>query len=149
MEAHRFTLVDDDPDELFLLHRMVARLYPYSSICMFSDALDALTHILGTGTDILITNHGMGEISGTDLIRQLRVRELDIPIIMMSGNAGAEEEAMAAGATKFVDKRVAHRVFEAHIRALVEVSDARTKIPRGGGEPVGGHKAHAARKATA
>jgi len=149
MEAHRFTLVDDDSDTLCLLHRMIARLYPESSIAMFSDAEDALTHILETGTDILITNHGTGKISGMDLIRQLRVRNLDLPIIMMSANSGAEEEAMAAGATKFVDKRVAHRVFEAHIRALVEVGDARTKTPHGGGEPAGGHKAHAARKATA
>lgn len=36
---------------------------------MFSNAKDALAHIRDRGTDILITNHGMGKMTGTDLIR--------------------------------------------------------------------------------
>jgi len=67
MKAHRFTIADDDPDALFLLHRMIEQQYPNSSISMFSNAEDALAHIRDTGTDILITNHGMGTMSGTDL----------------------------------------------------------------------------------
>ena len=71
MKAHRITLADDDPDTLFVLYRMLARLYPNSSISMFSNAEDALTHILDTGTDILITNHGIGEMSGIEVIREI------------------------------------------------------------------------------
>ena len=129
MRAHRFTLADGDPNALFLLHRMLARLYPGSHISMFSAAEDALAQILDSGTDLLITNHGVGQLSGTDLIRELRVRGYAIPIIMISGSADGRREAMDAGATRFLDKRAAPRVFEAHIRAAVEVSDRASSKP--------------------
>ncbi len=121
MKPYRFTLADDDPDALFLLHRMLARVYPESHISTFSAAEDALTHILDIGTDILITNHGMGQMSGTELIRQLRLRKFVLPIIMISGSPEAKQEALAAGATEFLEKGLPSRVFEAHIRALVEL----------------------------
>ena len=86
MRQHRFTIADDDADALFLLNRMIEQMYPQSSISMFSNAEDALAHIRDTGTDMLITNHGMGELTGTDLIRTLRAQKVEIPIIMVSGN---------------------------------------------------------------
>jgi DNA-binding response OmpR family regulator len=121
MKAHSITLADDDPDTLFVLHRMLARLYPNSSISMFSNAEDALVHILHAGADILITNHGMGEMSGIEVIRELRIRQWTIPILMISGSASAEEEALSAGATEFLDKATDPKVLEAHVRALIEL----------------------------
>lgn len=119
MKVYRFTLADDDANALFFVHRMVARQFPGSSIASFSNAEDALTHILNTGADILITDHGMGVMDGTELIRKLRVRKLELPIIMMSGNPGAREEAAEAGATEFLDKNAGMKVLEGHIRGLI------------------------------
>ena len=104
MKAHRITLADDDADALFLLHRMIEQLYPNTSISMFSNAEDALAHIRDTGTDLLITNHGMGKMTGTDLIRILRAQKVEIPIIMVSGNPEVRKEAEEAGANAFVEK---------------------------------------------
>jgi len=104
MKAHRITLADDDPNALFLLHRMVEQLYPGSSISMFSNAEDALAHIRDTGTDILITNHGMGRMNGTELIRILRAQKVEIPIVMVSGDPRVYNEAMDAGANAFIEK---------------------------------------------
>ena len=104
MKPHRITLADDDADALFLLHRMIEQLYPNSSISMFSNAEDALAHIRDTGTDLLITNHGMGTMTGTDLIRILRAQKVEIPIIMVSGNPAVRKEAEEAGADAFVEK---------------------------------------------
>jgi DNA-binding response OmpR family regulator len=129
MKAHRITLADDDPETLFVLHRMLARLYPNSSISMFSNAEDALTHILDTGTDILITNHGIGEMSGVEVIRELRIRQWTIPIIMISRSLSAEEEALTAGATDFLDKGTDPKVLEAHVRALIELFPASDTKP--------------------
>jgi DNA-binding response OmpR family regulator len=138
MRAHRFTLAEGDPNMLFLLHRMLARLYPKSHILMFSAAEDALAQILDSGTDVLITNHGVGKLSGTDLIRELRVRGYVIPIIMISGCAAGKREALAAGATRFLEKGAAPRVFEAHIRAMVEATDrAATGLDPKGEEEAG------------
>lgn len=104
MGQHRFTIADDDADALFLLHRLIEQLYPNSSISMFSNAEDALAHIRDTGTDMLITNHGMGEMTGTDMIRTLRAQKVQIPIIMVSGNPEVRKEAEEAGADAFVEK---------------------------------------------
>jgi len=104
MGQHCFTIADDDADALFLLHRMVEKLYPGSSISAFSNAEDALAHIRDMGTDILITNHGMGAMSGTDLVRILRAQKVEIPIVMVSGNPEVRKEAEEAGATAFIEK---------------------------------------------
>src|SRR4051794_29604509 len=104
---YRFTLAEDDPDQLFLMHRMLSKAFPDASIASFSNAEDALRHIVATGTDILITNHAMGAMDGTELIRELRQREYRIPIIMISGTQAAEAEARSAGATEFLNKDTA------------------------------------------
>jgi putative two-component system response regulator len=121
MKAHRITLVDDDPDSLSLLHRMLLRLYPKSSIATFSNAEDALAHILDTGTEFLITSQFMREMTGTQLILELRLSRWTIPIIMISSNPVAKREALEAGATEFLDKQIDPTVLEAHIRALFDV----------------------------
>ena len=119
MKAYRFTLADDDANTLFLMHHMLAEIFPNSSIASFSNAEDALRHSLDTGTDILITDNGMGRMDGAQLIRELRQRKSTIPIIMISGNPAAREEARPAGATEFLDKHTGMKVLEAHIRSLI------------------------------
>ena len=121
MKAHRITLVDDDLDSLFLLHRMLLRLYPKSSIATFSNAEDALAHILGSGTEFLITSQFMREMTGTQLILELRLSQRTMPIIMISSNPLVKREALEAGATEFLHKSIAPRVLEAHIRALFDM----------------------------
>jgi Response regulator containing CheY-like receiver, AAA-type ATPase, and DNA-binding domains len=120
MKAHRITLVDDDPDSLFLLHRMLLRLYPKSSIATFSNAEDALAHILETGTEFLITSQFMREMTGTQLILELRLNQWTIPIIMISSSPLVKREALEAGATEFLDKHIDPTALEAHIRALFD-----------------------------
>jgi DNA-binding response OmpR family regulator len=135
MKAHRITLVDDDPDSLFLLHRILLRLYPKSSIATFSNAEDALAHILDTGTEFLITSQFMREMTGTQLILELRLLKWTIPIIMISSSPVVKCEALESGATEFLDKHTAPTVLEAHIRALFdmphnETSESPVRVPR-------------------
>ena len=112
-------MADDDSSALFLLTRLLSKMYPNSSISSFTNAEDALAHIVVTGTDILITNHGMGEMSGTELIEELRRRESKVPIIMMSGNPRVREDAMAAGADVFVEKSLSTTELEREVRRLL------------------------------
>jgi DNA-binding response OmpR family regulator len=121
MRAYRITLAEDDPDTLFLTHTMLAHSFPGSSISTFSNAADALKHILNAGTDILITDHGMGSMSGAELIRQLRSHGLKTPIIMISGDPRAEAEGHAAGANRFLLKQGNTNELEHHMRRLLPV----------------------------
>src|SRR5690348_17050883 len=95
----RFTLAEDDENYLFLLHHALSAAFPGSSLATFTNAEDALNHIQTSGADILITNHGMGAMSGTEMIRNLRTHGFTLPIIMVSGSEDAEGEAREAGAT--------------------------------------------------
>jgi DNA-binding NtrC family response regulator len=119
MREYRITLAEDDPDTLFLTQTMLVRAFPRSSISSFSNASDALRHILDAGTDILVTDHGMGSMTGADLIHELRERGLQIPIIMISGDPGAEQLAYLAGATRFLQKKANANELEQHIRRLL------------------------------
>jgi len=51
----------------------------------------------------LLTNNLMPGITGLELIRILRARQATLPILMVSASA-FEQQALAAGATRFLAK---------------------------------------------
>jgi CheY-like chemotaxis protein len=116
---YRFTLADDDSILLFFIHSLVTQSYPGSSIASFTNPQDALQHILATGADMVITDHGMGEMTGTEMIQHLRNRGFTNPIFMVSGSPEAKTEALAAGATLFLDKTVAGRLLIGEMQKLL------------------------------
>ena len=116
---YRFTLAEDDPTYLFLLHTLLCGSFPGCSIASFSTAEEALRHILHTGTDILITDHGMGEMTGTELVRELRKRCFQTPIIVISGDSGVAREAQLAGANVFLEKKPHCKEIEEQVRKLL------------------------------
>lgn len=102
----RITLADDDDKFLFVMHHLLHQRFQGCSFASFTNPEDALQHVVNSGTDILITDHGMGRMSGTELIKSLRLKGSTLPIIMVSGNQDAEREAMDAGASEFLDKNL-------------------------------------------
>jgi DNA-binding NarL/FixJ family response regulator len=98
---------------------MLTQAFPGSSIAAFSCPEDALAHVLKSGTDLLVTDHAMGTMDGAELIRELRAREVAFPMLMLSGNPHAREEAMRAGATGFFQKASSLKELENHIRSLL------------------------------
>jgi DNA-binding response OmpR family regulator len=63
----------------------------------------------------------MREMTGTQLILELRLNQWTIPIIMISSNPLVKRAALDAGATEFLDKHIVPRALEAHIRALLDM----------------------------
>jgi two-component system C4-dicarboxylate transport response regulator DctD len=120
MKRFRFTLVDDDANMLFLLRHMLSKAFPGSSIAAFSSGEDALTHVLESGTDLLVTDHAMGRMNDAQLIRELRNRNASLPILMLSGSDHASEEARRAGATRFLEKKTSMKTIETCIRSLLD-----------------------------
>ena len=120
MKSHRIAIAEDDPNTLFLLHHLLQKLYPGSSISSFTNAEDALRHVRGAGCDVLITNHGMGAMSGADLIRVLRADHCEMPMIMISGNPQARSEAESAGATAFIEKTSDTQSLSARLKELIQ-----------------------------
>ena len=104
LRVPQFTVVDDDNPVLLLLRHVLSKAFPACQINSFLRSELALWHIQHHGTDLLITDHNLGPMQGTDLIRHLRERNFDAPIIMISNDPKAREEALQIGANAFMDK---------------------------------------------
>ena len=99
------TVADDDPTMLLFVQTLLALELPDARIDTFLQPSEALNHVHSISTDLLITDHGMGSMSGTELIRELRKEHHTLPIIMISHNPDVRDEAIAAGANEFLDKK--------------------------------------------
>ncbi len=100
----RITLVDDDPNLLMLLELLLLRAFPNAHLSSFQAPRLAAEHIQAHGTDFIVTDHGMGAMSGPDLTRLLRAHDVRVPIVMISNSPAVRSEALNAGADQFLDK---------------------------------------------
>ena len=100
----RIELVDDEADFLLILEHLLSRAFPTARLTSFQSPRRAFEHIQAHGTDFIVTNHGMGGMSGPDLVRVLRVHGVEVPIVMISSNPDVGPEALEAGANHFLDK---------------------------------------------
>ena len=100
----RITLADDDKGVLFIIEHFLRRAIPDAELVSFQEPRAAFEHIQIHGTDFIVTDHGMGDMSGTELIKMLRDRNVTVPIVMISNNPDVRSEAIEAGADHFIDK---------------------------------------------
>jgi signal transduction histidine kinase/ActR/RegA family two-component response regulator len=93
--AFRVLLVDDNADTLQILRRLLVRAG--YEIVIASSARDALAMAKGLKPDALVTDLGMPECDGLELLRQLRAEPglASLPAIAASGFAGQTEQAAA------------------------------------------------------
>lgn len=76
-------VVDDDPEICTMLARALQSRG--HSVALASSAADALQQLARQPFDLLITDLGMPEVSGWELIRQVRSEDQDIGIVLISG----------------------------------------------------------------
>jgi CheY-like chemotaxis protein len=109
-------LVDDDPDLREVLVALLAE--PGYVVVTAMDGYEALRILVGRPIDILITDVKMPGITGFELARQARLIRPNLPIMYMSGSAGAISETR--GPTY---GRILRKPFRA-IDLLVEITRA-------------------------
>ncbi|MCB2154021.1 sigma-54 dependent transcriptional regulator [bacterium] len=83
-----------------------------------ADGEEALQKFEETSPDLVITDLRMPKMSGTDLIKAIRERQPDVPVIVITafGSIESAVEAMQAGATDYITKPFE----EARIRLAIE-----------------------------
>ena len=97
-------VIDDDEamrDSLaFLLESTDIAVRTYES------AIEFLSEIDDVRAGCIVTDVRMPEMSGLELVRRLRERGVDLPVIVMTGHADVPlaVEAMKAGALEFLEK---------------------------------------------
>jgi DNA-binding response OmpR family regulator len=112
-------IVDDDADSRDLIRRVIVKVVPGARISEAGDGEQALSLFETAGADLMVVDHKLPRMSGTELIQELRARRAAIPLAMLSNHPGAREEAMKAGATFFADKGALRSSFEYYLPALL------------------------------
>ncbi|MFO7168620.1 MAG: response regulator [Chloroflexota bacterium] len=102
--SYHIIIVDDQSGVRGVLARVVARTYPAVTITALGNGQEALQVFDQYGCDLLITNYRMPGLTGIELIREVRARTSTLPIVMVSADRSIEPLALAAGATRFVEK---------------------------------------------
>jgi two-component system response regulator FixJ len=113
-------IVDDDEavrqSLAFMLSTAGIRVRVYDSATSFLGALDGLQD------GCLITDVCMPEMTGVELLRELKRRAIEIPAIVITGQGdiALAVEAMKAGAIDFIEKPFEESVILASVRAAEE-----------------------------
>src|SRR4051794_14367563 len=99
----RRILVVDDSE---LVCQQVSQLLAHSDrqIKVAHDGTTALEWVVDRHFSLVLTDLGLPGISGLDLIREIRQRDLPVTVIVMTGNASIDSavEAMKLGAYDYL-----------------------------------------------
>jgi two-component system nitrogen regulation response regulator NtrX len=94
MEKRKSILIVDDNDTLreMLRHALVSSGYTVKTAC---NGLSGLEKLEKDSCDLLITDNHMPRMGGLELIEEISQREMDIKILMISGDLTREVVKMA------------------------------------------------------
>jgi two-component system response regulator FixJ len=117
-------VIDDDEavreSVEFLLRTAGLAVKTYESAAVFLDAVPAIGH------GCVITDVRMPGLSGLDLLRHIKERQVPLPVIVITGHGDVPlaVEAMKFGAVDFLEKPFADDVLLAAVRSALDRSEA-------------------------
>ncbi|PYQ97486.1 MAG: hypothetical protein DMF95_10000 [Acidobacteria bacterium] len=99
-------VVDDEPGILALVDRFASQRG--FDVVRRSGGQDALASLTETRPDVLLVDVLMDEVGGLEMLRTLRARDSDCPIILMTGHphVDAAMEAVKLGALDYLSKPI-------------------------------------------
>ncbi|HLW74505.1 MAG TPA: EAL domain-containing protein [Gammaproteobacteria bacterium] len=109
-DAPRVLLVDDNPDDRALVVRELLKDFPEAKTFHVSTAAQLEAAIAQPGLDLVITDYHLRWSTGLDVLKRVRQRDAELPVIMFTGT-GTEEvavEAMRLGLADYVTKSAKH-----------------------------------------
>jgi DNA-binding NtrC family response regulator len=104
MERSRILLVDDEPDSCKALSLLLQKTG--YSVDFFHSGEEALTQIKLQKYNLVISDLLLPDISGIEILKQVKKDSPNTSVILITGNASAETavEAMKAGALDYITK---------------------------------------------
>ncbi len=126
--ALRVLFIEDSEDDTALQVRML-RQAGYDIDFERVDSPSALTGVLGQKWDLIISDYSMPHFTGSDALRLVRDRDLEVPFIFVSGTIG-EDTAVAAlkvGAQDYLMKTNLSRLIPAVRREIHEAEERKQR----------------------
>ena len=134
MSAH-ILIADDDPVQRRLIEAAVGRLgYSCSVVDGGAKALDAITNP-DAHIDAILLDLVMPDIDGLTIMRAMRERDIETPVIVLTAQGGIDVviSAMRAGAFDFLVKPVSPERLKSALESAIKV---KTRQTRGANERV-------------
>lgn len=104
LPSGRVLIVDDEPSLLRVYGRWLEA--GGNQIAKAADAKSALALIASSDFDVIVSDIAMPEMDGVQLLRAVRQRDLDVPVILMTGTPTIESSVRAVeyGALRYLVK---------------------------------------------
>src|SRR2546428_3654611 len=133
MEAARVLVVDDEPSILMLLNDALTQ-WGYQVICAGTGS-EALTALKTQVFDAALTDVRMPDMSGLDLLREIKKRDESIEVVIMTGypTISSAVEALKEGAYDYLSKPLILDELHHLMQRLME-----RRVLRGGGDSLRG-----------
>ncbi|MBI1994366.1 MAG: response regulator [Deltaproteobacteria bacterium] len=127
MAREKILIVDDEPLNLELLEREL-RPHDYT-VESARNGEEALEKVGAFVPDLILLDYMMPDMSGLDVLKELRSQGNNVPVVMITAYATSERltEAMKEGAYDLLAKP-----FDAdHLRIVIEKALGRQRAPNG------------------
>ena len=111
----RVLVVDDNPDDRALVTRELRKDFPEIQTFEVHSQAQLEAAIAQPGLDLIITDFHLRWSTGIEVLKRVRARDMDMPVIMFTGT-GTEEvavEAMRLGLADYVTK--SPKIGRAHV----------------------------------
>ena len=124
----RILVVDDEPEIVRGLEHNL-RFEGYETVAA-SDGQEAITLAAREAPDLILLDIMMPEMSGWDILRGLRQKGLDVPVIMLSARGEEVDRVLGLelGADDYVTKPFSLRELLARVRAVLRRPGPRVKF---------------------
>lgn len=113
-------IVDDDPD----VRETIAAMLGAAGFTTteYAGPAELLAVLDGLAPGCIITDVNMPGMSGLELVREIKAREADRPVLVISGQADIPMavEAMKAGAAEFLEKPLRTEPLQEAVRSAVQ-----------------------------
>ncbi len=109
-EREPILIVDDDPNVAQSLKRVLER--SGYRVVLAPDGQAAVDLLANTRFDVILSDIQMPRVTGVDLLTRIRARDLDVPVMLMTGEPKLETaiEAVSLGALQYLVKPIDTKV---------------------------------------
>jgi two-component system NtrC family sensor kinase len=107
MNSIRILYVEDDHGDQELTRRHLERSAPHLKLTIAGTVGEALDRLAVGDIDVVLSDYRLPDGSGLDLLEAVKVRDLRMPVVLVTGSGDAESAVrlLKAGAADYVVKR--------------------------------------------
>jgi len=124
-QLQRILVVEDDPDMLGLVSRVLAKRFPAAEVIEISNGLDALERLTGSIPDLLILDICLPGVDGFEILSKTRtsVAKRALKVLAISGYADKLVRARQLGSEEILAKPFTANELTLAIEALFDMGE--------------------------